>query len=72
MAAEIVPQATLTWVRTLAANRVAVDGDSWVAEFRKNNSGTINNQCARINSAPSTADAQAATDAARPPPFSQG
>ena len=44
MADEIVPQSTLTWVRTIAANRAATDGASWVRSFSANNSGTINNQ----------------------------
>ena len=30
MAALIVPQRTLTWARTIVANRVATDGASWV------------------------------------------
>lgn len=44
MAEEIVPHSTLTWVRSIVANREATDGASWVAHFSANNSGTINNQ----------------------------
>ena len=44
MAQEIVPRSTLTWVRTICANRAASDGASWVYAFSVNNSGTINNQ----------------------------
>ena len=44
MAEEIVPESTLTWVRTIDANRFATDGASWVDSFSANNSGTINNQ----------------------------
>eukprot|EP00966_Prymnesium_polylepis_P326549 7382463-Prymnesium_polylepis.1 len=44
MADEIVPQSTLTWVRTIVANREATDGATWVRSFSVNNSGTINNQ----------------------------
>ena len=41
MAAEIVPGATLTWVRTIVANRAATDGATWADIFARNNSGTI-------------------------------
>lgn len=44
LAAEIVPQATLTWARTIAANRGARDGAEWTSLFAEDNSGTINNQ----------------------------
>ena len=44
LASAIVPEATLTWVRTIVANREASDGASWATIFSRNNSGTINNQ----------------------------
>lgn len=41
----VLPQGcVLEWVRTLVANRLAIDGSSWTNDFKKFNSGTYNNQ----------------------------
>ena len=40
----IQPLCVLTWARTILANRLAIDGPSWVKWFEPFNSGTINNQ----------------------------
>ena len=44
LALAIVPQAVLTWARSLVANRLATGGETWVKNFVYMNSGTINNQ----------------------------
>eukprot|EP00708_Paratrimastix_pyriformis_P002162 GAFH01000901.1.p2 GENE.GAFH01000901.1~~GAFH01000901.1.p2 ORF type:complete len:623 (-),score=276.17 GAFH01000901.1:555-2198(-) len=40
----ITPSTVLTWMRAMAANRLAVDGQGWYGNFSKVNSGTYNNQ----------------------------
>lgn len=34
----------LSWIRTIIANRLATDGESWVSTYSQYNSGTYNNQ----------------------------
>ena len=38
------PETLLTWVRVMLANRLAGSGEEWVEIFKKENSGTYNNQ----------------------------
>ena len=38
------PQTLLTWVRTIIANRLASSSEDWTNIFKKENSGTYNNQ----------------------------
>ena len=38
------PQTLLTWVRTIIANRLASSAEEWTNIFKKENSGTYNNQ----------------------------
>eukprot|EP01065_Artemidia_motanka_P036030 TRINITY_DN43926_c0_g1_i1.p1 TRINITY_DN43926_c0_g1~~TRINITY_DN43926_c0_g1_i1.p1 ORF type:complete len:574 (+),score=167.94 TRINITY_DN43926_c0_g1_i1:67-1722(+) len=45
----ITPSSVLTWARSVVANRVAVDGPTWAVAFKKENSGTINNQWMVVN-----------------------
>lgn len=40
----LTPKSLLTWVRTIAANRLASNGQAWAAAFELHNSGTYNNQ----------------------------
>jgi len=40
----IQPASVDIWARTMVANRMATDGQSWVEYFRRYNSGTCNNQ----------------------------
>ena len=40
----IVPSSVLEWARNSIANRLAVDGASWIDTFSRYNSGTYNNQ----------------------------
>ena len=38
------PESLLTWVRVMLANRLASSGEEWIKIFKKENSGTYNNQ----------------------------
>ena len=38
------PESLLTWVRVMIANRLASSGEEWIEIFKKENSGTYNNQ----------------------------
>ena len=38
------PETLLTWVRVMLANRLASSGEEWINIFKKENSGTYNNQ----------------------------
>jgi hypothetical protein len=38
------PQTLFTWVRVILANRLATNGEEWINLFKKENSGTYNNQ----------------------------
>ena len=38
------PESLLTWVRVMVANRLASSGEEWIEIFKKENSGTYNNQ----------------------------
>ena len=38
------PYSLLTWVRVILANRLASNGEEWTSIFKKENSGTYNNQ----------------------------
>ena len=38
------PETLLTWVRVMLANRLAGSGEEWIEIFKKENSGTYNNQ----------------------------
>ena len=38
------PETLLTWVRVMLANRLASSGEEWIEIFKKENSGTYNNQ----------------------------
>ena len=38
------PETILTWVRVIVANRLASSGEEWIEIFRRENSGTYNNQ----------------------------
>ena len=38
------PNSTLTWIRTMVANRLATNGPTWADSFEKHNSGTYNNE----------------------------
>jgi hypothetical protein len=38
------PETILTWVRVMVANRLASSGEEWVEIFKRENSGTYNNQ----------------------------
>ena len=38
------PETLLTWVRVMLANRLASSGEKWIEIFKKENSGTYNNQ----------------------------
>jgi len=40
----VTTQSVLSWIRVIVANRMAVDGKSWVQIFSQYNSGTYNNQ----------------------------
>jgi len=40
----VTPESLLSWVRTILANRMSTDGQSWTTIFAKYNSGTYNNQ----------------------------
>jgi hypothetical protein len=40
----VVPSTVPCWVRSIVANRVGVDGDTWTSTFARYNSGTYNNQ----------------------------
>ena len=40
----IQPNCLLTWVRVILANRLAISGEDWINIFRRENSGTYNNQ----------------------------
>ena len=44
LAGKIVPEAVLTWARSLVANRLATNAREWTEFFVIENSGTINNQ----------------------------
>ena len=41
---QIKPEALLTWVRAMVANRLASSAEDWTNIFKKENSGTYNNQ----------------------------
>ena len=41
---QIKPEALLTWVRAMVANRLASSAEDWTNIFQKENSGTYNNQ----------------------------
>ena len=38
------PETLFTWVRVILANRLATSGEDWINIFKKENSGTYNNQ----------------------------
>lgn len=40
----LTPQSNMCWVRTMAANLLATDGETWAAAFAQYASGTYNNQ----------------------------
>jgi len=43
------PNTSLTWMRTLIANRMATSGQTWCNVFARYNSGTYNNQWGVVN-----------------------
>jgi len=45
----ITPTSAMTWFRTIIANLLATDGQSWTQHFQRYNSGTYNNQFMIVN-----------------------
>jgi hypothetical protein len=45
----VIPQSVAEWIRVIVANNVGVDGESWVANYCRYNSGTYNNQYMVVN-----------------------